>query len=213
MSTATEAPERSFLIIKYGSSHHHLEGRFISLLNDSPRIKSANLVSPSGFLSCCQRCIREKVKSTMIIVQSTSMKRMLCQGELTSVVNCRIVRQGDGDRFKCDLFAYRSSAMILPHVESMRKQDVMNHNFLQVDSSAILQSASKSGHFTQPWRTFVRYGRLQDGAYSRMALTTDQATDLQSPSADLANRASVFDVESLDEALKGLSCLDELRLT
>ena len=51
---------------------------------------------------------------------------------------------------------------------------------------------------------------LQDGAYPRMALTTDQATDLQSPSTDLANRASVFDVESLDEALKGLSCLDEL---
>jgi hypothetical protein len=50
----------------------------------------------------------------MIIVQSTSVKRMLCQGELTNVVNRRIVRQGDGDRFKCDLFAYRSSAVILP---------------------------------------------------------------------------------------------------
>jgi hypothetical protein len=93
----------------------------------------------------------------------------------------------------------------------MRKQDLMHHNFLQVDSSGIVQSASK--RFMQPWRDFVSYGRLQDGAYSRMALTTDQATDLQSPSADLANRASVFDVESLDEALKGLSCLDELRLT
>ena len=115
MSTATEAPERSFLIIKYGPSHHHLEGRFVSLLNDPPRIKSADLVSPSGFLSYCQRCIRgKKSKSTIIIVQSTSVKRMLCQGELTNVVNRRIVRQGDGDRFKCDLFAYRSSAVILP---------------------------------------------------------------------------------------------------
>jgi hypothetical protein len=38
-------------------------------------------------------------------------------------------------------------------------------------------------------------------AYLRMAVLTDQATDLQLTSVDLANRASIFKVESLDEAL------------
>jgi hypothetical protein len=90
----------------------------------------------------------------------------------------------------------------------MRKQDLMHHNFLQVDSN--LQARA---NISCSLGEFARYGMLQDGACPRMALTTDQATDLQSPSTDLANRASVFDVGSLDEALKGLSCLDELRLT
>jgi hypothetical protein len=49
--------------------------------------------------------------------------------------------------------------------------------------------------------------------HSRMTATTDQATDLRSPSVDLANRASVFEEESLDEAFKDLNCLVKLRLT
>lgn len=48
--------------------------------------------------------------------------------------------------------------------------------------------------------------------HSPMAATTDQATDLRSPSVDLANRASVFE-ESRDEAFKDLNCLVKLRLT
>lgn len=50
-------------------------------------------------------------------------------------------------------------------------------------------------------------------AHSRMAFYTDQATDLHSPSVDLANRASAVEVQSLGEAFKDLSCLVKLRLT
>jgi hypothetical protein len=45
-----------------------------------------------------------------------------------------------------------------------------------------------------------------------MAANTDQATDLRSSSADLANRASVSEKESLDGALKDLNCLAKLSL-
>ena len=42
-----------------------------------------------------------------------------------------------------------------------------------------------------------------------MAATTDQATDLRSPSVDLANRASVFEAEILDEVFKDLNCFGQ----
>jgi hypothetical protein len=48
---------------------------------------------------------------------------------------------------------------------------------------------------------FVKTGSCMMRAYLRMAVLTDQATDLQLTSVDLANRASIFKVESLDEAL------------
>ncbi len=53
---------------------------------------------------------------------------------------------------------------------------------------------------------------LQNGAYLRMAPTINQAIDLCSALADLANRASDLGVENLDEAFKDLSWLVNVRL-